>query len=144
MKENGVKGTEGRSCGIEKKKAMKIVFICVVFALLIFELSGIPCISRYFFGVSCPGCGMTRAWLSVFQLNFEQAFYYHPMFLGVPFVCLIIIFRKKIPVWIFWTLVVLVLGAYLWVYWYRLNYSDHVVVYADLRRGLIFKLRDLK
>ena len=126
--------------GIEEKKAIKIVFVCVVLALFIFELSGIPCISRYFFGVSCPGCGMTRAWLSALRLNFEQAFYYHPMFWGVPLAALIVIFRRKMPVRIFWTLTVLIVVAYIGVYWYRLNFSDNAVVYADFSRGLFFRL----
>lgn len=138
----GIYGTEGKSHGIEEKKAVRTAVLCAILALALFKLSGIPCVSRYFFGVSCPGCGMTRAWLSAVRLDFEQAFYYHPMFLAVPFVALIVIFRRKIPAWLFWSLIILTLGAYLWVYWYRLNYSDHVVVYADFGRGLIFRLRD--
>ena len=37
------------------------------------------CPFRFFFGVSCPGCGMTRALFSAVFSDFETAFYYHPM-----------------------------------------------------------------
>jgi hypothetical protein len=32
-------------------------------------------------GFPCPSCGMTRAWIAFFQLNFGQAFRLHPLFL---------------------------------------------------------------
>lgn len=38
------------------------------------------CPFRYFFGVSCPGCGMTRALLAAVRSDFETAFSYHPLF----------------------------------------------------------------
>ncbi|MCL1790869.1 MAG: DUF2752 domain-containing protein [Peptococcaceae bacterium] len=34
-------------------------------------------------GVPCPGCGMTRACLAFFRLDFAQAFLYHPLFPAV-------------------------------------------------------------
>ena len=45
---------------------------------------GVPCLFARFFGVPCPGCGMTRAWLSVLRLDLSAAFAYHPMFWSVP------------------------------------------------------------
>ncbi|MFR7551894.1 MAG: DUF2752 domain-containing protein [Acutalibacteraceae bacterium] len=38
------------------------------------------CPFRYVFGVSCPGCGMTRALLAAVFSDFETAFSYHPLF----------------------------------------------------------------
>ena len=48
----------------------------------LFMLSLIPykCPFSYFLGIPCPGCGMTRAFSSLFQLDIEEAFYYHPLF----------------------------------------------------------------
>lgn len=143
LKGERIEGTKDRPYGIEEKKAERIVVICVALALIGLGVSNIPCVSRYLFGVSCPGCGMTRAFFSVLRLDFKQAFYYHPLFPAVPLVGLMVIFRKKIPKWLFWTLVVLTLAAYLFVFWYRLVYSDHVVVYVDLKEGLFFKLMGL-
>lgn len=51
-----------------------LLFIGV--ALLIFY----KCPFEYIIGISCPGCGMTRALLSCLKLDFKAAFYYHPLF----------------------------------------------------------------
>ena len=54
---------------------------------LLFGIS--PCITYHLFGVPCPACGMTRAYVSLFSLEIGRAFFYHPLFLlvpGIPFV----------------------------------------------------------
>ena len=45
------------------------------------------CPFRFFFGISCPGCGMTRALLAALRLDFAAAFSYHPLFFLLPFSC---------------------------------------------------------
>ena len=44
----------------------------------------IPCLFQALFRVPCPGCGMTRAWLSVCRGDFAAAFSFHPLFWTVP------------------------------------------------------------
>ena len=65
---------------------------------------GNGCISKALFNVSCPACGMTRAFLSVFFLDFRAAFYYNPAWWAVPVAalsCLMtFIDKKRIRVWI--------------------------------------------
>lgn len=55
------------------------------------------CIFKHLFGVPCPGCGMTRAFIHFFQFDLKGAFYYHPLFWLVPLIFGIIVFRKKVP-----------------------------------------------
>lgn len=60
----------------------------------------LPCPWKAWLGIPCPGCGMTRAWVSALQLDFSQAFRLHPMFWSVPVMALWWlldghIFRKK-------------------------------------------------
>ena len=52
---------------------------------------GIPCLFWYLTGKPCPGCGMTRAMIAAFHLDFAEAFHHHWMFWAMPFVvvCLI-------------------------------------------------------
>ena len=46
------------------------------------------CPFRYIFGVSCPGCGMTRALVAAVFSDLETAFGFHPLFpLLVPARC---------------------------------------------------------
>lgn len=52
--------------------------------LLLWMAAKLPCVPRLITGVICPGCGMSRAWLAVLQLDFAAAFRYHPMFWSVP------------------------------------------------------------
>lgn len=68
----------------------KIIFtiICFSFLLLYLKLGiYIPCLFRKFTGFYCPGCGITRMFLSILQLDFYQAFRYNPLvfilFVGV-------------------------------------------------------------
>lgn len=35
---------------------------------------GLPCLWRSLFDVKCPGCGLTTAFVSLFNLDFEAAF----------------------------------------------------------------------
>ena len=43
-----------------------------------------PCLIKAVFGIPCPACGITRAWLSALHLQFAAAFRFHPMFWSVP------------------------------------------------------------
>ncbi len=48
-------------------------------------LTGQGCPFKWALGIDCPFCGMTRAHLAFFSLNFKAAFSYHPLFfLGLP------------------------------------------------------------
>lgn len=52
-------------------------------------------------GISCPGCGLSRACLSALRLNFAEAFRWYPLFfIVVPFLFLWIhekVFLRRIP-----------------------------------------------
>lgn len=57
-----------------------IIFIAVSgIILLVFY----HCPFLYFFGIPCPGCGMTRALIAAVRFDFKAAFYYHPLFFVV-------------------------------------------------------------
>jgi len=40
---------------------------------------GIPCVFREATGLYCPGCGMTRAAVSLLEADVQQAFRYNPL-----------------------------------------------------------------
>lgn len=73
---------------------MLSAIIAIVLVYGLFNLMGITCPIKYVTGISCLGCGMTRAWISVLHLDFKGAFYYHPGFL-LPLAALILIFLKS-------------------------------------------------
>lgn len=51
----------------------------------VFALSGIGCPFYRIFGIPCPGCGMTRAFLACLRLDFAAAWRYHPMVFSLPY-----------------------------------------------------------
>ena len=63
-------------------KALSTLLMLVVVGIMVGL--GLPCPFDRFLHIPCLGCGMTRAWLSVLQLDFSAAFAYHGMFWSVP------------------------------------------------------------
>ena len=47
-------------------------------------------------GISCPGCGLTRAWLCFLQGRWQQAMAYHALFLPAPPFLLWVIHRNAV------------------------------------------------
>lgn len=72
-----------------------ITVLVLVFATLMYIFK-IPCIILSVTGVSCLGCGMTRALLSALRLDFVSAFSYHAMFWSLPILYLMFLFDGKI------------------------------------------------
>jgi len=66
--------------GFKKRlfRLLTFLLICAAVSPLFFHFYRCPIYS--FFGVPCPGCGMTRALRAALTLDFSKAFYYHPLF----------------------------------------------------------------
>ena len=65
-------------------KDLLLLALLFVALPLVLHATGIGCPIKFLTGVSCPGCGMTRAWLSALSLDFVHAFAYHPLYWSVP------------------------------------------------------------
>jgi len=65
------------------KKYGRAFLACLLIAgvYLVMFAFGVTCPIRYVWGVSCPGCGMTRACVSALRLDFSAAFDYHPLWI---------------------------------------------------------------
>lgn len=111
----------------------------LVLCLLRFAL-GLPCPIKYLFGVSCPGCGMTRALWSLVTLDLSAALHYHPACFFLPvFAALLILFHskkmKKTTTVLLIVFVTLMLGLYVC----RLIDGMDDVVICEPQNGLIGK-----
>lgn len=69
--------------------------ILLFYGLLFFV--GITCPIKFFTGVSCAGCGMTRAWVHVFRGDLVGAWSFHPLFWVVPLLIPVFLIRKRHP-----------------------------------------------
>lgn len=70
---------------INKKRIINscILLVITILYIILFILKiEIPCMFKSIFGISCPGCGMTRAIKELLNLNFIGAFSYN--ILAVP------------------------------------------------------------
>ena len=66
-----------------------------IFALLMYRL-GVSCLFLRWFSVPCPGCGMTRALVRLLHLDFEGAFFYHPMVFFLPIMVISFLFSGRL------------------------------------------------
>lgn len=119
----------------------KNTFIILIAALCILFLYKCP--YAYLFGISCPGCGMTRAFIALVHLDLRGAFHYHPLFwlvilLGLGWL------GERLHLFQFSdrqknVILGISCAAFLIVYFIRL-FSGSDVVSIDFERSLIYHL----
>ena|ERR1035437_9382217 len=94
-----------------------IVFFALLLSLIFFLDTG--CIIKFITGFPCPGCGMTRAWIAFFEGNLLESFKWHPLFLLVPLLVLLIFYNgfsiktKKIRNYILIAIAILFFATYI-------------------------------
>lgn len=104
------------------KKASKIILLLLLLVLLSFIVTNLVTVIKYkcpfnlFFNIKCPGCGVTRMFLSIFELNFKSAFHYNSLF----FVSIILFILYLIYVFI-----CIILNKK----YYKLNWN-HAIIFA--------------
>lgn len=126
---------------IRKHNILKKGFYLFLFAVCL--LFFYECPFDYLFGISCPGCGMTRALFSVLLLCFKRAFYYHPgIYLILPgFLLWCTDYFKLLPLNPRTKKVLLTLGiaALILIYFVRLFIGSDIV-HIDIKSGLIYRI----
>lgn len=75
-----------------KKQILLWIFLAV--GILLFY----HCPIKTIIGISCPGCGMTRALISALCFDFSKAFHYHPLFPITIIELIYLFFRKSFKV----------------------------------------------
>ena len=100
------------------------------------------CPIRFFTGISCPGCGMSRAVLALLRLDIGLAIEMHPLVFLMPVAAAVYLLRRRIPKKAMTALYISALVLLTAAYIVRLNGQSNVV-YADLKSGLIYKIYDL-
>ena len=78
------------------KRDLVAAAVIIGFYTVLFLL-GVTCPIKFVTGVSCPGCGMTRACLSLLLGRPARAFYYHPLVWLLPVALALYLFRARLP-----------------------------------------------
>lgn len=77
-------------------KNLCILIVLTIF-LLVIEIIPVNCFFKQITGISCPACGMTRAFHSIMNFNFYKAFSYNilsiPLFIFISISFLIFIYE---------------------------------------------------
>lgn len=103
------------------KKEMKLILLLISFLIIFLFLNKvfnftIPCLFHEITNLYCPGCGITRMFLSLFKLDFYQAFRYNPLVFILLILSIVYFLVKKIgklnfkfPNYIYYYLLVIVI-----------------------------------
>ena len=111
----------------------------VFVGLLLFFVFKLPCPSQYLFGVSCPGCGMTRAFLAVFSGDILLSFQMHPFWIAmIPCVAVAFILFVMKKNTAFYIVTLSSIAVYIGVWIVRLIIGDPVVQF-NLESGAIYR-----
>ena len=121
------------------KKDRNALAVIVGFYVLI-ELLGVTCPIKFVTGISCAGCGMSRAWLSLLRMDVAGAFAYHPLFwLPVPAAVILLLWRR-LPKKAARGSMCVICALFCIVYLVRLFSPENTVVVFAPEEGAVFRL----
>lgn len=113
------------------------ITLILMISCIIIWFTGCPI--KKFTGLSCAGCGMTRAWIALLKFDLKQAFYFHPLFWCVPIMYVLFLIndtlsnKKKYLIW------GSIIALFLIVYFIRL-FGDSSIVNFSYTESIIYKL----
>ena len=112
----------------------------VVVLYVILEIFGVTCPIKYITGISCAGCGMSRAWISLLHFNIHDAFMYHPLFFLPPVVVIVMLFKSKINIKFYKIFMFTMAGAFVIVYMYRMFIGTGDIVVFEPQNNILFRI----
>ncbi len=124
-----------------KHKEVLILWGSVVAIYAVLFALDVPCPIKYVTGISCPGCGMSRAVKALVMLDLFSAINYHPLCLALlPAVVGLIWLRARRCTRGYHILLYVSAVVMIAVYLYRLLFLQGDVVVAQPENGLIGRL----
>ena len=112
----------------------------VVVLYVIIESFGVTCPIKYITGISCAGCGMSRAWIALLHFNIHDAFMYHPLFFLPPVVVIVMLLKSKINIKIYKIIIFTIIIMFAIVYICRLIWSGDDVVVFEPQNNILFRI----
>ena len=112
----------------------------VVVLYVILESFGVTCPIKYITGISCAGCGMSRAWIALLHFNIHEAFMYHPLFFLPPVVVIVMLLKSKINIKSYKIFMFTMAGAFVIVYVYRMFIGTGDIVVFEPQNNILFRI----
>lgn len=108
---------------------------------LVMELVfGITCPILFLTGISCAGCGMSRAWLCLLHLDVAGAFSYHPLFWIPPIALVLFLNCHRLSSKLKKLLLVIACTLFLVVYFLRMLDTGDTIVVFQPKNGVLYAL----
>lgn len=127
-----------------RRKNERKELICAVTAVVVLytamESIGITCPIKFITGISCAGCGMSRAWMAFLHLDIAKAFAYHPLFWLVPIAVIVLLCKSKINIKIYKIFMFTIVAAFVIVYMYRMIWGEGDIVVFKPRDSIIWRI----
>lgn len=119
-----------------KKRWIGELLLIVVLLLIYYGIMGCPI--KRLTGISCAGCGMTRAWFHVLQFHWKTAYEYHPLFL-LPVIFLVVLFLKfRGHEKLFYRVTGIIIMLFLIVYVKRMMDPSDTIVVCRPKEGAVY------
>ncbi len=125
---------------MKKYREVLTAFAAIALIYIVFYIVGVGCPIKFLTGISCAGCGMTRAFIALLHLDVASAFHYHPLFPLVFVAGAIALFRKRIPGKLYRISLFTITGVFLIIYLLRLFDASDTVVVFEPRNGFIYRI----
>ena len=125
----------------KRRQQMEVIAAALLVVLLYvaFALFGIGCPIKYITGISCAGCGMTRAWEALLHLDICGAFKFHPLWWSLIPAFVIFIFRGRLHKKTLSILLFIFIASFVIVYLYRMVAGGQDIVVFEPENGLIWR-----
>jgi hypothetical protein len=102
-----------------KHNQLKLILIPTIFVVAFYTFSALLgntqlCFFKIVYGVPCPGCGLTRSFLYLFEGNISKALYSHPLFWLIILIFILLVlrifglFRDLLKNNTFWLIIVII------------------------------------
>lgn len=118
---------------------MKCILKILSITILIIWYLTFGCPFKWITGISCPGCGMTRAFFSLISGDFIAAWNFHPLIYFLPLVIVPLYFKKKLSRKENYIILFIFIFVFTVVYFIRL-FGKSDVVCVDSANSVFFRV----
>ena len=125
---------------MNKKTEIVMGFVLASLICIVPYCIGVGCPIKFMTGISCGGCGMTRAVFSVLRGDIKGAVMFHPLIEMIPVYAVVYLLKGKINKQVFKAVTYCIVSLFIAVYIIRLISPYDSVVTVDIEKGFIFKI----
>ena len=119
-------------------RKLPVLLIVVIYLVTCMLTTGCPI--KFFTGISCPGCGMTRAYAALLKGDLTAAFGFHPLWPTAPFLFLYMMTEGLYSRRLSGILTISFTSMYFITYIIRLIFFRNDIIGIDLYNSFVVQL----